>query len=451
MDKRQITYLKNILRIMALITIIIVGISKPVEAEDSVMVGPDGYSQLQEAVEAVSAGGTILIQTGQYQIPRLVIDKSLTIRGAEGVTLLAAEDTTDSGTNSGWIRVESGSQAKFENLCLDGNGKNISKALYGLGTLLVKNCSFTNIKYPLNKGRAIVLIGDNSVVDGCSFSKIGRAGIYLFSSQNVLLQNNTYTGKGVGNYLDYGIEAAGGAQVTIRSNTIRGCGGLLTSTGTYSAAILISTEDTSFASSAVIENNVIRDNLDGVLIGVTGNDNSQVQMRNNIIADNQAQAVLSYSPEISAENNYWGANGPTVQGANAVPDWLDTCPWAVDTTDENSDGVFDQLAYLIDLQWADGGTELQLTGVEPGSTCSLSFGAHLNQTAPKTSLSYVLEWSAPDPNTLEGLTVNGTPLQNNVCTITDTLQPGQQITYDINVIINTPGTYTVSLYAIRLA
>lgn len=444
-------------RILTLI-ILIIGLSAvalynctPAEAaEDLVIVGPGGHAQLDEAVAAVNDGGSIEVKAGQYTVSHLSINKNLTIYSTEGAILIPAADTASSGASASWIRVESGCQVELNGLTLDGSGKKIYNALYGAGTLLVYNCTFNGFTYPLNKGRAIVLIGDNSVVDGCSFTQIGRTGMYLYSSQNILLQNNTYTGKGIGNYLDYGIEATGGAQVTIRSNTINGCRGLLTSTGTYSAAILISTENTSIPSSALVENNVIRENLYGVLIGAMGNDNSQVQMTNNIIADNQSSAVFSYSREISAENNYWGVNGPVLQGANALPDWLDICPWAADTTDENGDGVFDQLAYLLNLQWTTGGTELELTGVEPGSTCSLSFSVRLDETAPETGVSYILEWTATDPNTFDGLTVNDAPLQNNVYTITDTLQPGEQITYDVNVTVNTPGTYTVSLYGVRL-
>jgi hypothetical protein len=448
MENRHV--FRNILLIMTLITIIAVCHPSPVQAQDLVIVGPENFGQLQEALEAVNAGGTVLIQAGQYQVPRLVIDKSLTIRGEDGVILLAAEDTSSSGASGSWLQVESGCLVELQNLCLNGNDKRINSALYGSGTLIVRNCSFTNIKYLSNKGRAIVLLGDNSVVEECSFSQIGRTGIHLYSCKNALLQRNTYTGKDGGDFLDYGIEADGGAEATICHNTIRACKGILAATGLCSAGIMIISDTADNPSRAIIKNNIISTNHYGVLVGATANDCSQVQIENNDLADNLGSAVKSSSHDISAEKNYWGAKGPLQKEPNALPDWLDFCPWAVNTSDENNDGEFDQLAYLLELQWNQGGTELQLNQTEPGSICSLSFMACLNALASQTTVSYIMEWSADDPDNLLGITINGTPLQNSISTITDTLQPGQSVTYDINVEINTPGTYTVSLYAVRL-
>ncbi len=420
-------------------------------AEDMVVVGPEGYGELREAIEEVNEGGTIVIQAGQYPVPLLVINKSITICGEAGVILTAAEDTTNLGTTTSWIRVEPGSKVTFENLHLDGSGKNINYALYGGDTVEVKNCSFANIKYVLNdRGSAIVLRGDSSLVEGCSFNAIGQSGIYLFACKNVRLENNTYTGKGDkggGPWLEYGIEVANGTQVTLCGNTITRCTGLSETSGALSAGILINTSDPSCPCHVIIENkNVIQDNLDGIQIGTRDIENSKVEIRGNIITGNIGSALYSYSHEVSAEGNYWGTTGPVLQGPNKVPAWLDTCPWAADTADENGDGRFDHQIYPLTLQWSEGGNELLIRSLEPGACCDLSFVAQLNERAQETTVTYVLEWTAADTGNLAGVTVNGATLQQNRAVISDTLQPGQANTCQVEVVITTPGTYNVVLW-----
>ena len=435
-----------------LLTIFLVSGVMPARAtEDMVVVGPEGYSELREAIEEVNEGGTIVIQAGQYPVPLLAINKSITICGEAGAILTAAEDTTNLGTTTSWIRVEPGSEVTFENLHLDGSGKNINYALYGGGTVEVKNCSFANIKYVLNdRGSAIMLRGDNSLVEGCSFNAIGRTGIYLFDCKNVRLENNTYTGKGDrggGPWLEYGIKVADGTQVTLRGNTITRCTGLSEATGLHSAGILINTSDPSCPCDVLIENkNIIQDNLDGIQIGTRDIENSKVEIKGNIITGNKGSALNSYSREVSAEGNYWGTTGPALQGPNKVPAWLDTCPWAADTVDENDDGLFDHQIYPLTLQWSEGGNELLIRSLEPGVCCDLSFIAQLYERAQETTVTYVLEWTAADSGNLAGVTVNGAALQQNCATIIDTLKPGQANTCQIQAVIITPGTYNIALW-----
>lgn len=439
--------LKGIIFLAAFLSLTIIIIMPARAAANLVIVGPDGYSQLQDAITDVNEGGTILMRAGQYSVPHLSINRSITICSSEGAVLLPAADTATSGDTASWIRVESGCQVEFNGLTLNGSGKKIYNALYGAGTLSVRNCTFTGIQYAPNKGRAIVLTVDNPLVEGCTFSHIGRSGIYVYASRNALLTNNYYTGKGMGNWLDYGIEIAGGAQAVLQANTITACTGHVSPA--YSAAILISSDNIAAPTTVSIEGrNTISNNLYGIQIGTLANDCSQVQITNNIITENDSSSVFSTSTAITAENNYWGLTGPGIKGANAVPNWLDTCPWAVDMADVNGDGLFDQLAYPLELQWPGGVTDLQITGLEPGAICRLSFTAYLNESAQKTNVTYILEWTAADPNTLTGITVNGISLQDNIATIADTLQPGQQTTYQINAEITTPGTYTIFLYAV---
>lgn len=434
--------------IMSLLMILF-GFASAEAAGDYALVGPGGYAGLEEAVAAVNDGGSIEIKAGQYIVPQLSINKSLIIYSTEGAVLLPATDTATFGINSSWIRVEAGSRVEFNGLTFDGTGRKIYNALYGEGTLIVGHCALTAIQYLGTNGRAMVLKGDDSVVEACTFTQIGRCGIYIYASHNVLLTHNNYTGKGTGinKWLDYGMEIAGGAQATLQANTITACRGNIAPN--YSAAILISSENVSAPTQVLIEGqNNINNNLYGIQIGTLANDCSQVRITGNIITNNISSGIVSTSNIVTAESNYWGGNEPALVGSNAVPAWLDTCPWAAAATDENGDGVFDQLAYPLELQWAAGGTDLQLTELEPGATCILNFTAHLKASAPQTNVVYMLEWNAADPSDLTGVTVNGLPLQDNSFTLNDTLQSGQQKTYQAEALLNKSGIYTISLYAV---
>ena len=60
-----------------------------------------------------------------------------------------------------------------------------------------------------------------------TLSNIGRIGIYMYGAgvTNGVVTNNTFTGKGTGNWLDYGIEVEGAAHGVITGNTVTECTG----------------------------------------------------------------------------------------------------------------------------------------------------------------------------------------------------------------------------------
>ena len=89
---------------------------------------------------------------------------------------------------------------------------------------------------------AIALFG-NVTINNNTFSNIGRIGVIAFGtgSTSSVISNNTFTGKGTGDWLDYAVEVGGGAQATISNNTISNNLGVASSDGSSSAGILVTT------------------------------------------------------------------------------------------------------------------------------------------------------------------------------------------------------------------
>ncbi|MEQ8787091.1 MAG: hypothetical protein RIC55_12360, partial [Pirellulaceae bacterium] len=91
-------------------------------------------------------------------------------------------------------------------------------------------------------------------------------------------QGNMYTGKGDGDFLDYGVEIGGGAaNIQVLGNMISDNRGVASSDGSVSAGVLISTF---FApgSSAFFQDNTFTDNSNGLFIGFGATDTSAAQI-----------------------------------------------------------------------------------------------------------------------------------------------------------------------------
>ena len=81
-------------------------------------------------------------------------------------------------------------------------------------------------------------VGD-SFMRRCTLKNIGRIGLYTNGvGINVLVEDSTYVGKGYGDWLDYGIEQHGGAQLTVTNCMFTDC---TSSTAWASAGIFTST------------------------------------------------------------------------------------------------------------------------------------------------------------------------------------------------------------------
>ena len=279
----------------------------------------DPLCTVQEAVAHANTGDTISVAAGTYvEAGQVVIDKDLTIQGAGiGATILQTDsDTGASGDARGWILVNPGVVLHLADLTMDGAGHKIWQGIRHRGSGTVDSVRITNIKFnesgPSYAGTGIAAFGDGTVdVSSSTFDQMGRIGLQYFGSgvNGSTATGNSFTGKGPGDWLDYGVEVGGGAQVTLDGNSISGNRGVASSDGSPSAGILVTTFFGA-GTSALIENGAFTDNTTGIHVGFDGADTSLVEAHQNSIAGND-NGVITTAPQVDATCNWWGdISGP---------------------------------------------------------------------------------------------------------------------------------------------
>lgn len=263
------------------------------KAQSTLCVNADGlggcYTSIQSAIDAASDGDTINVAAGTYvEDGQIVIDNNLTITGEDKATTIIkpAQDTGSSGDSRGWFLVTEGVNFNLSNVTLDGEGKQVHQAIRSFGSGTIDNNIIKNITYDSYYGLGAVVMGDyNMTISNNTLSNIGRIGMMAYGSGVTDAQfiGNTYTGKGDGDYLDYGIEIGGGAKATITGNTISGIGD--STTDWSSAAILVTDAyPTNGPAAVTITNNTLANNYRGIHVGHGTSDGVIVVAENNNLA-----------------------------------------------------------------------------------------------------------------------------------------------------------------------
>lgn len=264
--------------------------------DDSLQAGSTG--RIQEGIDLVN-GSTVYVHSGTYvEGPQLSISKNVTVVGdGRATTILQPTDNTTLGGNvpsEGWVYLQPGFTANISGLTFDGSGKQIHHAVQSGGNLNIADCAFQNIRHGQYFGRGIVLYSGTSLVTNCVFQSIERIGVHVRGS--VLLPNPvatvancTFTGKGAGEWLDYGVEVGAGGDATIVSNTISGNLGLAHE-GSTSAGVLVTTYFGA-ASKAVLRGNTINGNTHGVAVGYGPGDTSAVLLEANNLTGNVSSGL----------------------------------------------------------------------------------------------------------------------------------------------------------------
>ena len=264
--------------------------------------GTTHFATIQSAIGAAIADDTIEVAAGEYvEVGQIVIDKNLTIIGEDKASTIIkpGQDTGSSGDARGWFLVQSGVTFNLSHVTLDGQGWKVYQGIRSLGEGTIDNVSFKNMVYSQYLGFGVVVMDANMTFSNNTFSNIGRLGMMFFGSgvTDGAASNNTYTGKGEGDWLDYAVEVGAGAHATISGNTFTDCLGVASSDGSNSAGILVS-DYYGPGTTATITDNTLSSNTMGIGIGYLETDASVVTATGNTFADNPYHVSAQNSTNI---------------------------------------------------------------------------------------------------------------------------------------------------------
>jgi hypothetical protein len=218
--------------------------------------------------------------------------------------------------------------------CLTTTTYKIYQAFRHKGKGTFNDVEFKNIKFeesgPAYSGVAIAAFGTNSEVNvyDSLFSEIGRVGVLYYGSTTTgEFANNTYTGKGVGNWLDYALDISAGAMIDAHDNIITQNRGVASSDGSTSACLLVSTY-LGTGTAATIFDNVLDGCTTGVFVGYNDQDSSYVEVTGNIIT-NAENGIEFTGPDSTgfANRNSIKGNSNGFVGVDFTNDFDASCNW----------------------------------------------------------------------------------------------------------------------------
>ncbi|MDY7092379.1 MAG: right-handed parallel beta-helix repeat-containing protein [Acidobacteriota bacterium] len=294
------------------------------------------FPTIQDAINAAVAGQTLEVTVPSLVEGQILVDRSLTLRGATGTEeVLMAVDTGSAGDARAWFLVETGVDLTVEGLTFDGNGFMVHQAFRHRGTGSFADCAFRDIQFnpsgPTYAGTAIVAFGGAVDVRRCSFETVGRVGILLFGAgvSGAVVEDSVFTGKGDGDFLDYGVEVGAGAVATVQRNRFTDARGVASSDGSRSAGMLVTTFFGP-GTAATVEENDFEDNDRGLQVGFDGDTSAVTASFNRFFNNNFGMG--STAPGVLAENNWWCCNGGPLDMACDTfkgPEDPDFDPWLV--------------------------------------------------------------------------------------------------------------------------
>ncbi|MHC4183091.1 MAG: right-handed parallel beta-helix repeat-containing protein [Planctomycetota bacterium] len=280
---------------------------------------PGDEATISAAIAAANPGGgdTIKVAAGTYtDTSQVVIDRDVTIRGASSYTTIIKKNfnTASSGNDRGWWLVEDGHVLHLSRVTMDGSDSLTWQAIRHRGTGTIKYVKFIEIKFNESvnyAGVAVAAFGTGPVdITRCRFSEIGRIGVLYFGPgvNGSTFAYNKYTGKGDGDWLDYGVEFGAGAQGTVKYNTISGNRGVASSDGSTSAGILTTTFFGA-GTDVTIKGNWLYRNTTGIADGYGDADTTVLNVSYNKIFKNTSNGVHLRSDGNTLKRNYAWRNG----------------------------------------------------------------------------------------------------------------------------------------------
>jgi len=331
---------------------------------------------IQRGIDVVT-NSTVNVGPGAYGITsQILINKSVNIIGYES-PVVKALNNLNNGTAGYYIfRVDNAVTAtvNISNMSLDGDVFNVYGGMryHSTHSGTIDNCKFRNIKdTPASyAGFGIVNYGTLTIQNN-EFSNIGRVGMWIGGLNNTI-SGNTYTGKGNGDWIDYGIEVGFGGTADIDYNTITNCNGVASVDGSASGGILISTYYGA-GTAATIDNNKVTGNTNGIIVGFDGSDASTVSAHNNDLSGNSSFNLVTTASTVAASCNWWGTtNGTTI--ASKVSGGVIYDPWLTNGTDNSPDPGFQPVPGSCN------GTTPAVTATPDHQICGESSGSIIIET-----------------------------------------------------------------------
>ena len=230
------------------------------------------FLTIKYAISQASSGDIINVAAGNYiEAGQILIDKDLSIIGDDKTTTFVYPNA-NTLSNGAWILVDPTIDFNLSKFTLDGTGWLIYYGIKHQGSGTIDDCNIKEIKYnesgPEYGGTAILIQSTATVnVTNTAFTQIGRNGILADQCLGTY-DNNTYTGKGAGDFLDYFIFSEYGDNVTISNNTVSDCRGVASSDGSASSAMAVWDDP---GTQAIITGNTLTNNSAGiVIVGING-------------------------------------------------------------------------------------------------------------------------------------------------------------------------------------
>ena len=327
--------MKKILTMVLAAAMVLVLIPATALAADTVYVSSS--AELVSAISSASNGDIIYLYDGTYELGQTVIGVDVTITGESrsGVTLIPTEDTSDYSRTDiddmGWMRIDSGAAVNINNLTMDGSGHNICEALTVYGTLNVENVYINHIKYRQYFGFGIGVYYDGTLnVKDVVMSDIERIG--LLAKSDMTVDGYHYTGKGAGDYLDYGIyagaidENTAAFSIDISNVTITDCLGVDSgwgSGGIYITSYFYSRNGgTEMLIDTDIEYASVNNCQVGIIVGYSDAypEHSDTYLTKSNFSGNQYDFTFDDDSDgngiFTVEDNYYGGNAPIVTGSS---------------------------------------------------------------------------------------------------------------------------------------
>lgn len=307
--------------------------------------GTNAFQDIESAITASVAGDSVLLGQATHTTGvDIQINKSISLVGSGmGATIVTPNESTDPGAGTfSWFRAIGGATVNFSQMTLNGgsggspvNGADpifgISEAIrYADASGTVDTVSFINVSRPAIEfdGVGVVATSDtgtaNVTVQNSVFTNMGRSGAIFQGTGTVgTFTNNVYTGKGLGSFIDIGVEISFGAAVLASGNTISGALGD-PGDGSSSSGIQV----TGPGSSLTAFGNTITGNQVGVLVGANqdldgdGNatdlDTPTVVMNFNNIFGNNIGLSTNVAPgsAVDATQNFFGTLDGPLSGGN---------------------------------------------------------------------------------------------------------------------------------------